>query len=203
MGFERESFDKLMKVVWGKKSQMQQAMSRDSKGEPFIIRELEFKGAQTPSQLATALKVTSGRISTLLAALEKKGLIEREVDPDDRRIVHVNLTEQGRAKAKQQREDMRDVVCWVFSQMGERRTREFVDLTEEFATYVTICIPGQPRPTAEEVKQAFAKANTEDPDVGPAGRVSVRLTCAVRDCKLGQTALSVSRMVYVGRARPS
>ena len=48
MGFERESFDKLMKVVWGKKSQMQQAMSRDSKGEPFIIRELEFKGAQTP-----------------------------------------------------------------------------------------------------------------------------------------------------------
>ena len=156
MGFERESFDKLMKVVWGKKSQMQQAMSRDSKGEPFIIRELEFKGAQTPSQLATALKVTSGRISTLLAALEKKGLIEREVDPNDRRIVHVNLTEQGR-------EDMRDAVCWVFSQMGERRTREFVDLTEEFATYVTICIPGQPRPTAEEVKQAFAKAESEDP----------------------------------------
>lgn len=162
MGFERESFDKLMKVVWGKKSQMQQAMSRDSKGEPFIIRELEFKGAQTPSQLATALKVTSGRISTLLAALEKKGLIEREVDPNDRRIVHVNLTEQGRAKAKQC-EDMRDAVCWVFSQMGERRTREFVDLTEEFATYVTICIPGQPRPTAEEVKQAFAKAESEDP----------------------------------------
>ena len=101
MGFERESFDKLMKVVWGKKSHMQQAMSRDSKGEPFIIRELEFKGAQTPSQLATALKVTSGRISTLLAALEKKGLIEREVDPNDRRIVHVNLTEQeGQAAAR-------------------------------------------------------------------------------------------------------
>lgn len=163
MGFERESFDRLMKAVWGKKSQMQQAMSRDSKGEPFIIRELEFRGAQTPSQLAAALKVTSGRISTLLAALEKKGLIEREVDPNDRRIVHVNLTEQGRAKAKQQREDMYDAICWVFSQMGERRTREFVDLTEEFATYMTVCIPGQPRPTAEEVKRAFAQANTEDP----------------------------------------
>ena len=163
MGFERESFDKLMKVVWGKKSQMQQAMSRDSKGEPFIIRELEFKGAQTPSQLATALKVTSGRISTLLAALEKKGLIEREVDPNDRRIVHVNLTEQGRAKAKQQRGGMRDAVCWGFSQMGEGRTRELVDFTEKFATYVTISTPAQPRPTAEEVKQAFAKAESEDP----------------------------------------
>ena len=113
--------------------------------------------------MAAELKVTSGRISTLLAALEKKGLIEREVDPNDRRIVHVNLTEQGRAKAKQQREDMYDAICWVFSQMGERRTCEFVDLTEEFATYMTICIPGRPRPTAEEVKRAFAQANTEDP----------------------------------------
>lgn len=73
--------------------------------------------------------------------------------------MHVNLTEQGRAKAKQQREDMRDAVCWVFSQMGERRTREFVDLTEEFATYVTICIPGQPRPTAEEVSKPSQKPN--------------------------------------------
>lgn len=73
--------------------------------------------------------------------------------------MHVNLTEQGRAKAKQQREDMRDAVCWVFSQMGERRTREFVDLTEEFATYVTICIPGQPRPTAEEVSKSSQKPN--------------------------------------------
>lgn len=77
--------------------------------------------------------------------------------------MHVNLTEQGRAKAKQQREDMYDAICWVFSQMGERRTCEFVDLTEEFATYMTICIPGRPRPTAEEVKRAFAQANTEDP----------------------------------------
>lgn len=48
MGFERESFDKLMKVVWGKKSQMQQAMSRDSKGEPFIIRELGSRARKRP-----------------------------------------------------------------------------------------------------------------------------------------------------------
>ena len=158
MGFEQESFDKLMKVMWGKRSQMQQAMSRDSKGEPFIIRELGVKGSQTPTQLAAALKATSGRVSTLLAALEKKGQIRREVDPKDRRIVHVSLTEAGRARAERQREDMREAVCWIFSQMGERRTREFVDLTEEFATYMTLCSPGRPRPTAEEVKQAFAQA---------------------------------------------
>lgn len=157
MGFEQESFDKLMKVMWGKRSQMQQAMSRDSKGEPFIIRELGVKGSQTPTQLAAALKATSGRVSTLLAALEKKGQIRREVDPKDRRIVHVSLTEAGRARAERQREDMREAVCWIFSQMGERRTREFVDLLSEFSTYMAICHPGAPRPTPDEVRAAFAE----------------------------------------------
>lgn len=162
MGFEQESCDKLMKAMWGKRSQMQQAMSRDSKGEPFIIRELAVKGTQTPTQLAAALKATSGRVSTLLAALEKKGQIRREIDPKDRRIVHVNLTEAGHERAERQREDMREAVCWIFSQMGERRTREFVDLTEEFVTYMSLCIPGRPRPTAEEVKQAFAQSDADD-----------------------------------------
>ncbi len=46
--------------------------------------------------------------------------------------------------------------------MGERRTREFIDLTNEFTTYMTLCMPGKPRPTAEQVKQAFADAAESD-----------------------------------------
>lgn len=73
MGFERESFDKLMKVVWGKKSQMQQAMSRDSKGEPFIIRELEFKGA--PNAVAVGYRVEGhvGQDFHAVGCVGKKG----------------------------------------------------------------------------------------------------------------------------------
>ena len=41
--------------------------------------------------------------------------------------------------------------------MGERRTREFVDLVSEFTTYMSICHPGQPRPTAEQVREAFVE----------------------------------------------
>ena len=39
---------------------------------------------------------------------------------------------------------------------GERRTREFVELMKEFSVYMSICRPGQPRPTPEEVRKAFA-----------------------------------------------
>ena len=87
MGYEQEAFRKLMSNIWGNKSRMQEEMSKGAKGEPFIVQELSRKGPQTPTQLAAAMRATTGRVSTLLSALEKKGQITREIDPNDRRIV--------------------------------------------------------------------------------------------------------------------
>lgn len=162
MGFEEELFHELATNTWDKRSRMQQEMVKGAKGEPFAVHELYRKGPLTPSQLASSMKTTTGRVSTLLSALEKKGQITRESDPDDRRVVHVNLTEAGRERAERQRESMREAICWIFSQMGERRAREFVELTEEFTTYMSLCMPGKPRPTADEVKAAFSGNAQED-----------------------------------------
>ena len=154
MGFEEELFHELATNTWDKRSRMQQEMVKGAKGEPFAVQELYRKGPLTPSQLASSMKTTTGRVSTLLSALEKKGQITRESDPDDRRVVHVNLTKAGRERAER--------ICWIFSQMGERRAREFVELTEEFTTYMSLCMPGKPRPTADEVKAAFSGNAQED-----------------------------------------
>ena len=149
MGFEEELFHELATNTWDKRSRMQQEMVKGAKGEPFAVQELYRKGPLTPSQLASSMKTTTGRVSTLLSALEKKGQITRESDPDDRRVVHVNLTEAGRERAERQRESMREA-------------REFVELTEEFTTYMSLCMPGKPRPTADEVKAAFSGNAQED-----------------------------------------
>ena len=138
MGFEEELFHELATNTWDKRSRMQQEMVKGAKGEPFAVQELYRKGPLTPSQLASSS------------------------DPDDRRVVHVNLTEAGRERAERQRESMREAICWIFSQMGERRAREFVELTEEFTTYMSLCMPGKPRPTADEVKAAFSGNAQED-----------------------------------------
>ena len=145
MGFEREALSELYASVWGNRSKMQKEFARGAHGEPFILHELALRGTMTPSQLASSLKASSGRISTVLAALEKKGLITRDIDPDDRRIIRVNLTDAGRERSKCDLEEMRSAICWIFSQMGERRTREFVDLLSEFSTYMAICHPGGQR----------------------------------------------------------
>ena len=111
MGFEEELFHELATNTWDKRSRMQQEMVKGVKGEPFAVQELYRKGPLTPSQLASSMKTTTGRVSTLLSALEKKGQITRESDPDDRRVVHVNLTEAGRERAERQRESMREAIC--------------------------------------------------------------------------------------------
>ncbi|WP_432624468.1 MarR family winged helix-turn-helix transcriptional regulator [Bifidobacterium sp.] len=161
MGFEQEAFERLVHVTWDNRSKMQREMLRGAKGEPFVVQQLYIKGPMTPSQIAQAMGATTGRVSTLLAGLEKKGQIVREPDPDDRRSVHIRLTETGEERAHRQRESMRDAICWIFSQMGERRTREFIDLTTEFTTYMTLCMPGKPRPTPEQVAEAFS-GNTQE-----------------------------------------
>ena len=140
MGFEQEAVSELYASVWGNRSTMQREFTRGAHGEQFVLRELSMKGTQTPSQLASALQASSGRISTVLSSLEKKGWVTRDIDSKDRRIIRVNLTDSGREQSHR-----------------ERRTREFVDLVSEFTTYMSICHPGQPRPTAEQVREAFVE----------------------------------------------
>nr|WP_240951051.1 MarR family transcriptional regulator [Bifidobacterium sp. DSM 109959] len=144
--------------VWCHRSRMQRDLNHGA-GEVFVIRMLAHQGTMSPSQLADAMNVTSGRISAVLSALEKKGQVIRSVDPDDRRAVRVELTDAGRERGRKDMQEMRDAVCWIFSQMGERRTREFVELVREFSTYMLICKPGQPRPTPEEVSKAFERVS--------------------------------------------
>ena len=157
MGFEQEAVSELYASVWGNRSTMQREFTRGAHGEQFVLRELSMKGTQTPSQLASALQASSGRISTVLSSLEKKGWVTRDIDSKDRRIIRVNLTDSGREQSHRMIEEMRSAICWIFSQMGERRTREFVDLVSEFTIYMSICHPGRPRPTAEQVREAFVE----------------------------------------------
>ena len=52
----------------------------------------------TPSELSHHLLFTSGGLTKLLERLERSGLIRREPGTDDRRVVLVRLTDEGRVR---------------------------------------------------------------------------------------------------------
>ncbi len=56
---------------------------------------LVFAGPQTLGALAAAEQVRPPTITRLIRALEAAGLVEREIDPDDRRISRIEATARG------------------------------------------------------------------------------------------------------------
>lgn len=68
-------------------------------GEFDVLASLRRAGKPyrlTPTELSNALMVTSGGMTKRLAALESRGLIRREPDPNDGRSTSVTLTREGR-----------------------------------------------------------------------------------------------------------
>ncbi|GAB6093616.1 MarR family winged helix-turn-helix transcriptional regulator [Furfurilactobacillus curtus] len=55
----------------------------------------------TQSELAELLDIRPSSLSEMLSKLANRGLIERQVDDDDKRITHVILTEAGAAIIKE------------------------------------------------------------------------------------------------------
>jgi DNA-binding MarR family transcriptional regulator len=57
-----------------------------------VLSVLVFGGPKTLGELATAEQVSAPTITRLVAGLEREGLLTREADPDDHRIVRVATT---------------------------------------------------------------------------------------------------------------
>jgi len=61
----------------------------------FVAQANRF--SQTPGALAVFLGTTKGTASQTLNALEKKGYLKRVPDPDDKRVRHIEITDEGQA----------------------------------------------------------------------------------------------------------
>ena len=69
-----------------------------------LVLELVAHEVRHPKDLADALDLVPPAVSTLLAELEGRGLIVRQIDPNDRRRVQLTLTPDGESM----REEIKD-----------------------------------------------------------------------------------------------
>ncbi len=60
-----------------------------------VVRLLKANGPMSQQDIQTAMDVKPGTISEMLSKLEKKGLIEKTRQDDDRRKALITLTEEG------------------------------------------------------------------------------------------------------------
>lgn len=62
----------------------------------MVLRLIDRDGVQRPSALAEALELAPPAVSHLLTELEERGLLTRSLDPQDRRRVRLEVTDDGR-----------------------------------------------------------------------------------------------------------
>ncbi|KFJ05574.1 MarR family winged helix-turn-helix transcriptional regulator [Bifidobacterium tsurumiense] len=163
MSYEDKAFERLHAIMMDSRSVMSNRMEYPHRGVPIVLHWLVKEGESTPSELAKETHNTLGRISAILSAMEKKGWITRDVDPDNRRRIIVRVTKEGEdqhwRKSKEHKESMR----WIFEQMGEESTEEFLTLMERFVIYMSLRGPGDPAPDEQTIAKAFAARNLPYP----------------------------------------
>jgi DNA-binding MarR family transcriptional regulator len=76
------------------------------------------------TELADRLGIVPRSVTTVIDALEQAGLVRREVDPRNRRAIHLHLTDRGTAVRDDMREARRQAAEDLFAPMseGDRKT---------------------------------------------------------------------------------
>jgi DNA-binding MarR family transcriptional regulator len=89
---------------------------------------IDNHGSLRIGDLADRERVSAPTATRLVAGLEEAGLLQRSSDPTDRRIAHVSLTEEGRAKLEFARRVGTASLAKRLEAMPEAEARRFVEL---------------------------------------------------------------------------
>lgn len=87
-------------------------------------------------ELTVDLHLSTGRIANLLKQLERKDLIVRIQQTEDRRRFEVSLTEKGEAYAKELYEMIWEVQQKFLKKMGKKDAEELLRLLEKTVTII-------------------------------------------------------------------
>ncbi|WP_010098367.1 MarR family winged helix-turn-helix transcriptional regulator [Ornithinibacillus scapharcae] len=93
-----KAFVVLMKASKSVQEQIKKDISsRGMRPSDFeILEALYHKGRLTVREVSEAVLINTGSITYVIDKLEKRGLIERQHCKDDRRVVYIHITEEGK-----------------------------------------------------------------------------------------------------------
>lgn len=91
-----------------------------------LMSYLALRGAQTMSEIAEGLEVTTPAITGLVDKLEKRGLVERLRGSQDRRVVRVQLSPRAQMIAERHLAERRHQMRAVLATLAPEEQRIFV-----------------------------------------------------------------------------
>jgi DNA-binding MarR family transcriptional regulator len=96
----------------------------------WLMLRLYRYGAQSIGELADALGITGSSATTACKRLEKTGLVIRERQLDDERMVRVSLTEEGRTRVETWQQQRRELLGHLLTPLDENEQNELQRILE-------------------------------------------------------------------------
>jgi DNA-binding MarR family transcriptional regulator len=101
----------------------------------WLLRLLRHKGAMSIGELAEALGVTGSSVTTGCKRMEKAGLVTRERQSDDERMVRVMLTEQGHEQVEAWQQQRRELLSHLLAPLNQDEQAALQKLLEQILEY--------------------------------------------------------------------
>ena len=140
MEYEQLAHELLVEMKSLHKAKSQKHIIEALRGEAFILDCIaERDGCVQPSAIGSEMEVSSARIASALNNLEKKGLITRQIDTEDRRRIQIDLTPKGEEVAKEHRKAVLGVATEMLRMLGEDDAKEYVRILKRLTEILPEC----------------------------------------------------------------
>jgi DNA-binding MarR family transcriptional regulator len=87
------------------------------------------------SEISQFLQVTPPTITQIINVLEKDGLVERTIDPEDRRAVKIKLTPEGLKVTAKARLAFSETFLGLIDFLGEEESEQLANLLSKVQQY--------------------------------------------------------------------
>lgn len=121
-------FTRVIRMYYGR-MQAQLAEVGIYRGQPPIMGLLYQHDGMSQKEMASALNLSPATMTVTLKRMEKAGLVRREMDEHDQRILRVHLSEQGRQmwlKSADQIRAVTEELMEGFTPEEEQQMREYL-----------------------------------------------------------------------------
>lgn len=119
------------------KIDMHRSINESMRGGHLVLHYLyRQKRPILPSEIGQYMKISSARVAVVLNNLEKKNLLTRRIDPNDRRKILVELTDEGKDMSRAHERKILENTTELFRMLGEHDSQEFVRIMTKIADVV-------------------------------------------------------------------
>lgn len=134
LDFEQMAQEYLETMFYMRKVNSHKEIHDSVHGENFVLFFISQNGGKViPSDISNEMGISSARVAAALNSLEKKGLIIRKIDTEDRRRILIDLTDSGREQVNSHFRMVMNMVKNMLQYLGENDAREFIRIMKRLA----------------------------------------------------------------------